>query len=180
MAISMKLGNFLNRSVSGLLFLLLCASMPASFYAHQDQASTSSIPLELDLRLTLRLNATQSQTLTVNLPAGSYAQVAFEWSGIDLDIAVRAPDRSSIFPTTIPVRGSGSLPVSFIAEGAGNYSVEVRTVDQLNYYGNYSVVLQALRQPTPQDKTIFEATKATLAALSQKTKPLTIEGLLHA
>ena len=175
----MKPGIFVHGILLALLLPLLCASVPASVYAYQDQ-SNSSIPLELDKALPLQLNAIRSHTLTVTVQAGSYVQVAFTWGGIDLDVTVRAPSGSTVFPATIPVRGSGSLPVSFIAESGGNYSLEVRAVDQLNYYGNYLVVLQALRQPTPQDKTTFEATKATLEALNQKTKPLTIDGLLHA
>lgn len=176
----MKPGISLNRILSGFVFLLLCTSVPASLYAHDQSASNSSIPLELDRPLSLRLNATQSQALTINLQPGFYAQVAFEWRGVDLDVTVRGPNKSTIFPTTIPVRNSGSLPVCLIAESEGTYTLEVRAVDQLNYDGNYSVLLQALRSPTAADKSSFEATKATLEAINQKSRPLTIDGLVHA
>ena len=186
---------FLRAIVFGVLFLLLFTSMPAWFYARpslvgpkaehnkvaQEQPSLNSpIPLELERRLELRLNANQSQTLTIHLKAGEYAQVAFDWGGMDLEVMVRDPGGAAIFPTSIPVRGLGSLPIAFIAESQGIYKLEVRAVEQLNYDGNYSVVLQALRQPTALDKSTFEATKATLDALSQKTRPLTIERLLQA
>ena len=72
------------------------------------------------------------------------------------------------------------MPIPLIAEAGGNYSLEVRAPDQLNYEGSYYVVLQAVRSPTALDKNTFEATKATLEALSQKTKPLTIERLVQA
>ena len=178
-----------------LSFVLLLSSMPGSCYARQPLAGptfedhpaaqepsslNSPIPRELDRALPLRLNATQLQTLTIDLKAGEYAQVAFEWSGMDLEVTVRAPGGSTVFPTSIPVRGSGSLPAALIAESPGIYHLEVRAAEQLNYYGNHSVTLQSLRQPTSLDKSTFEATKATLEALSQKTKPLTITGLLHA
>lgn len=191
----MKQRVFPKEILSGISFLLLLTSMPEAFYARhrqtkpklhnhrlvQEQSSaSSSIALELDRPLQRQLNATQSQTLTVNLPAGSYAQVVFEWRGMDLDVTVRGPNGSPVYPISIPVRGSGSLPISLISEEQAIYSLEVRAVDQLNYQGNYSATLQVLRPPSALDKNTFEATKATLEALNQKTKPEIIGRLLQA
>ena len=187
----------MNRNVTfrAVLFLLVLSLMPGSFYARQsligprlehhrvtqEQSSPSSpIPLELDRAVMPRLNATQTHTVTVDLKAGEYAQIIFEWGGIDLEVTVRSPGGSAVFPTSIPVRGSGSLPIALIAESPGIYNLEVRAVDQLNYHANYSVVLQALRPPTSLDTSTFEATKVTLDALSQKEKPLMIERLRQA
>jgi CHAT domain-containing protein len=193
----MKQRIFLKGVLSGVPFLFLLSSMPALLYARnppdgprlnhrrvvQEPSAipqSSPIPLEPDRSLPLRLNATQSQTLTVNLPAGFYGQVVFEWGGIDLEVMVRGPDGSAVFPMSIPVRGFGSLPISLSAEVAGLYSLEVRAVDQLNYVGHYSVILKNVRAVTPIDKANVEATRATIDALQQKTRPLTIEGLLNA
>ena len=125
------------RILAGVLFLSLLF-VPVLFPARASQAGPASapIPLELERPLEPRLNATESHTLTVDLQAGFCGVVVFEWRGMDFEVTVRAPDRSTVYPTSIPIRASGSLLVTMIAEAGGNYTLEVRAVDQLNYQGS--------------------------------------------
>ena len=160
--------------------LILLVGLVSVLARHPLKQESLSIQLEPNQLSRPTLNAAKYQTLTVNLPAACYGQVIFNWEGMDLDVTVRAPGGAPVFASSFPIRGSGSLPIPLISDAEKSYVLEVRSVDQSNYDGNYSVILQDLREPTPLDQRTIEATKTTLEALHQNSKQLTIDRLLAA
>lgn len=140
-------------------------------------ASPQGPETPLDIGRTIQQNVAgfESQTLVVKMAMGQYAEIAIEWHGMDLEVTVRKPDGTPIFSTSLPVRASGTLPISIVADQAGSYSLEVRPYEQLKYTGSYSATLAALRFPTQTDRLRAEAVKVTIEGLYQKTKAQGIE-----
>lgn len=99
----------------------------------------------------------ETQVLKVALLKGQFAQVAFEWRGMDLDGQVRGPNEVGSNRPNFHVRGSGSLPVALIANVDGDYSLIVRPTENATITGRYGVVLEIVSLPEPTDQKRVDA-----------------------
>ncbi|HEY0367045.1 MAG TPA: tetratricopeptide repeat protein, partial [Pyrinomonadaceae bacterium] len=116
-----------------------------------------TLTLRLGQPIERQIKGGETQNLTVALLNGQYAQIAFDWRGIDLDVAVRGPGESAPDRAVFHVRGSGSLPVSLIAKADGNYSLVVRPTENATVTGSYGVVLEIVRPPESVDQKRIDA-----------------------
>jgi tetratricopeptide (TPR) repeat protein len=116
-----------------------------------------------------------TQSISFELPAGQFGQLIVQWQGMDLDVSIRKPDQSLLFPTSIPVRGTGPIPIVVIGEQTGTYSLEVRSTEQVNIPGKFEIVFSDLRFPHDADLNRFKALALVTQAQAEKAKPAAIE-----
>lgn len=95
--------------------------------------------------VTKRVRAGVAEAVSVVLSAGQYARVVFVWRGIDLEASVVGPGGASVVGTPVPIRARGTVFVSFVAETAGEYRIEVRPLRSLKVDGVYAARLEAVR-----------------------------------
>lgn len=122
-----------------------------------DKPRSPTLDLKVGESIQREITGGDGQVLTVALLRGQYAQVAFEWQGMDLDVQVRGPEASGYKSSNTRVRGSGSPPVSIIANKDGHYSLVVRPVENAKITGSYGVVLETVRSPSPVDQKRVDA-----------------------
>lgn len=122
----------------------------------------------------------EAQILSVELMSGQYAEIVVEWQGLDLDVTVLMPDGRPLIGVDVPVRGSGPVPISIIADAQGSYSLQVRTSENIKVSGSYQVTLQEMRSPTPVDRVRFSAQKLMAEGEEQKSEAAAIEKYLQA
>src|SRR5687768_4324339 len=122
-----------------LLLLLLLGVSPGAAQITQSsplpqQPPPAAAPFALPLVETTKraVRGGARQTLSVTLTAGEYAQVAFWWRGIDLDVAVFKPDDGGrVGESSVQIRAPGPTSVSVIADVTGEYRIEVSPKDGL-------------------------------------------------
>ncbi|MFN2531676.1 MAG: CHAT domain-containing protein [Pyrinomonadaceae bacterium] len=98
------------------------------------------------------LNATETHAYQVQLRAGQFLYALVEQQGIDISLAMYAPDNSQIATTDSPNDKWGTEPVLLLAEQGGNYRVEVRAPKSKVDSGSYRITIRALRDATEADK----------------------------
>lgn len=126
------------------------------------------------------INGSESQVVTFALLKGQYAQVAFEWRGMDLDVQVSGANESGFKLSKFHVRGSGSPPVSLIANTDGDYSLVVRPTENAKITGRYGVVLEAVRPPEPIDQNRVDAQNLIGEAEKEQSRDAATEKLRQA
>ena len=63
----------------------------------------------------------ETQELQIDLVSGQYAEVVFEWQGIDLGVALFDPTGAKIIPADVQVSSPGPVAVSILADKTGVY-----------------------------------------------------------
>lgn len=119
----------------------------------------------------------ETQVLTVALLRGQYAQVAFTWEGIDLDVQVLKPNGTQTTGSDIQVRGARSLPVPLMADEDGDYKLVLRLAENVKVSGSYSVKLEAPHFPILPDQKRIEAQKLLAEAQNDKSKEVASQKL---
>jgi CHAT domain-containing protein/tetratricopeptide (TPR) repeat protein len=106
----------------------------------------------------------EPQSVGVTLAAGQYARLLFLWRGVDLEVSVFKPGGERLSALTQQVKAPGNVPVSILAEGAGEYKVEVRPRERLKIDAAFEARLSAVRQPTAADEARVAAERALAEA----------------
>ena len=105
---------------------------------------TAEAPVEREL------SAGQTHSYRVALNAGDYLRIVITSRGIALKPELFNPDSPKVVGTY--QSASGSRTVSLIAEGAGNYRLNIRPGKDEAKIGRYEVKIESLRPATEQDK----------------------------
>ena len=134
-----------------------------------------SEPLQPKEILTRRIKGGETRTFFFKLNAGELGELAVHWKDIDLNLFVRKPDQKLLFPTSISLRGAGSIPVIVLADQTGTFTVEVRTVEQVNISGSFDIVLSEPKNPGNADRDRFSALMLMTEGQAQEAKSLAIE-----
>src|SRR5215831_870108 len=100
------------------------------------------------------LKGGEAHSYAVKLKAGQYAQLAVEQRGIDVVAAVFDPAGKPLGEFDSPTGLGGTEQVRFVAEAAGDYRIEVRSLKAEAYGGSYAVKLETISRATAQDKRI--------------------------
>jgi CHAT domain-containing protein/tetratricopeptide (TPR) repeat protein len=169
-----------------LAFLTLILALDQNTFAERLEAETTDCyfnqtgnaapsPLQKTQTLHRQINGGDTQFFAFDLPAGQSAELTFQWEGMDLDVRVITPNRSNLFPSSIPVRGFGPIPILVLAEESGTFQVEVRTVEQIKIAGSFSVTLKDFRHPNSTDSSRFAALLLMAEGQSQRSRPQAIE-----
>jgi CHAT domain-containing protein/predicted negative regulator of RcsB-dependent stress response len=93
----------------------------------------------------------------LTLTAGQYAHVVVHQRGIDLQLAVFAPDDQRLISIDSVTDTAGPEPVSVLADASGSYRLEVSAVHKEAVGGRYEVQLDELRPFRAEDRTRMEA-----------------------
>lgn len=133
----------------------------------QAQSATANGAAPLDATRTLMPGAASAreirggevQVFRVSLEAGQCARLAFERRGVDLLVAVAAPDGSPPVKFENPAGTLSPVFVTFAAETAGEYTVEVRPVDKWAAAGSYLVRFEEAHARGPLDEKRLAATR---------------------
>jgi len=126
----------------------------------------------------LRPNATIERELAggkthvyhLTLAAGQYLRVVAEQRGIDLQIAVLAPDGKELISVDYLSTLTGHEPVSVIAEAEGSYRLAISPLHEGAVSGRYEIRIAELREATPEDKTRIKAQGAFAEARKLKAQ----------
>jgi len=128
---------------------------------------------------------------SINVTAGKFLGVIVDQRGIDVILALFAPDGKQLTEVDSPNGTQGPEPISVVAKASGLYRLEVRVPDKKAAAGRYEAKIEALRDATPEDskaenlKTLAATLAAThteedRAALLMKEKELVTRDLLQA
>ncbi|MBA3247948.1 MAG: tetratricopeptide repeat protein, partial [Pyrinomonadaceae bacterium] len=154
-----------------LSLLLLWAMMPARFLSTVAQPRASSNPtvqneekittLELGQLIERELTENETHIYQIHLTSGQFLRVVVDQRGIDVAVALFAPDGQMMTEVASPNGTQGLEPISVVTKMSGGYRLEVRSLEK-TAAGCYEVKVEALREATMQDKA--EALAVALAA----------------
>ncbi|MFN7948215.1 MAG: tetratricopeptide repeat protein [Blastocatellia bacterium] len=106
------------------------------------------------------LSGGESHSYRITLEAGWFFRAVVEQQGINLVLTLYGPDGQKLCDLDSPIGAQGPEPVSLVADAAGNYRLEVRTLQPNAPKGNYDLKVEELRLATPQDRARIVAERA--------------------
>ena len=140
----------ISRHVLCSLLLLLTLLLPDNPLAAQ---SNQDMPvLELGKPIERELAGDAAHSYRIVLATNQFLHLVVEQKGIDVVVALFAPDGKKIAEVDSPNGRQGPEPVSAIAEATGNFRLEVRSLDKEAPAGRYEVETKELRAATETDK----------------------------
>jgi CHAT domain-containing protein/tetratricopeptide (TPR) repeat protein len=116
------------------------------------QSTQESNSLEPGKLIERELSGDQSHRYRITMISGQYAHIVIEQRGIDVAVALFSPDSNKIVDIDSNHAIDGSETVSTVAEVAGAYSIEVRSVEKTAKVGRYEIKVEELREATVEDK----------------------------
>jgi CHAT domain-containing protein/Tfp pilus assembly protein PilF len=102
----------------------------------------------------------ETHVYQVTLAAGQYLHAVAEQRGIDIQIAVFAPDGKELISIDNLSAMVGAEPISVLAETGGVYRLEVSPANKEAPKGRYELQIDEVRIATPEDNTRIDAQKA--------------------
>ena len=88
----------------------------------------------------------------IALSAGQLLRVVADQRGIDVVVALFGPDGKQLLEVDSPNGTNGPEPLTWIAETAGVYRIEIRSLEKNAAAGRYEIALSELRAATTQDR----------------------------
>jgi hypothetical protein len=142
------------------IVLLVAAWPPAGSLSAQASASDHGAAqsaeeyqsLEPGTPIERELSGGQSHFYRISLTSGQYLQIVVDQRGIDVVVALFAPNGEKTSEIDSPNGAAGPEIVSTIAEAAGTYRIEVRPLEKAAKAGRYEIKVEALREATAKDK----------------------------
>jgi CHAT domain-containing protein len=123
----------------------------AAFAAVLTLAGQTPRELTLGSPVESELAGGQTHSYQVTAEAGKFVQAIAEQRGIDVSLAVFAPDGTKLLENDNAEGTQGSEKVGFVASVAGVYRLEVRSVDKDAPAGRYEIKIQEVRPASQQD-----------------------------
>jgi CHAT domain-containing protein/tetratricopeptide (TPR) repeat protein len=127
------------------------AQAPASERGVTPSAQVS-ISLEPGKPVERELSGGQSHSYKITMISGQYSHIVVEQRGIDVVVALFAPDGKKISEADSEHLIERSETVSAIAEAPGVYLIEVRSPEKTARTGRYEIKVEELRAVTAEDK----------------------------
>jgi len=116
------------------------------------QSAQETDSLEPGKPIERELSGGQSHSYKITMISGQYLQVVVDQRGIDVVVALFAPDGKKISDVDSEHLVEGSETVSTIAEAAGAYLIEARSAEKTAKAGRYGIRVEELRAATAEDK----------------------------
>jgi len=135
--------------------LTLLASAPAA-----SQTDQNAPALESGKPIVRELAAGESHSYRLTLAAGQFCYVIVDQRGIDVVVELFDAAGKKLLEVDSPNDRQGPEPVSLLADTAGSYRLQVRSVEKNVPAGRYEVKIEELRIATAQDKTRIAAERA--------------------
>src|SRR6266508_3338038 len=137
------------------------------------QSAQESISLEPGKPVERELSGSQSHSYKIAMISGQYLQVTVGQQGIDVALALFAPDGKKIIEVDGERVTGGLETISAIAEAPGAYRIEVRSVDKMRQTGRYEIKVDELRDATTEDK--YRVAAGALFREAEQLKEGTLE-----
>ncbi|MBX7221005.1 MAG: tetratricopeptide repeat protein [Blastocatellia bacterium] len=99
------------------------------------------------------LKGGESHAYTLTLQANQYLHVVVEQKGIDVVVRLFGLDGKQLLEVDSPNGTQGLEPVFWVAEAAGNYRLEVGSLEKEAQPGKYEALVKDVRASTEQDRT---------------------------
>lgn len=115
--------------------------------------------LEPDKPIERELAGGQSHAYQVMLAAGQFLRVVVEQRGINVVVKLSGPDGKQIIEVDSPNGDQGPEPVSVVAETAGSYRLEARSLENDAKPGRYEIKVVEIRVATARDRSRLAAQK---------------------
>jgi tetratricopeptide (TPR) repeat protein len=129
--------------------------------------------LEVGTPIERELAGGETHTYAVRLEAGQYLHAVAQQKGIDVVVTLSDPSGAKLVEVDSPNGTEGPEPVSYVAETAGTYNLEVRSLDASAPAGRYEVKVLELHTATDRDREMAEArsleAKAIVLSAADKT-----------
>lgn len=103
------------------------------------------------------LKGGETHSYRVALMAGQFLYALVEQKEIDVGIVLFGPDGQEIAQTDSPIDRWGTEPILLLADKAGDYRVDVRSLVSRAAPGRYEIKIIALREATAADKNLVKA-----------------------
>jgi len=115
------------------------------------ESKTPALELKIAAPVERELKAGEGHNYVVTLTSGQYLHVIVEQKGIDVVVRLFGPDGQKLTEVDSPNGKEGPEPLSMIAEVAGEYRLEVRSLEEKAETGRYEVNMRELRAATRKD-----------------------------
>ena len=121
--------------------------------AHSQEYQTLGVgrPIERELA------GGQAHSFQISLAASQFLDAVVEQKGIDVVVTLFGPDGKGLIEVDSPNGTQGPEPVKWITAEAGNYRLEVRSLEKEAKAGRYEVTIVGVRVATAEDQLIVEA-----------------------
>ena len=113
--------------------------------------------LELNRPAERELGPGQADVFTIEMTAGQLAHVVAEQKAVDFIVTVLGPKGNELLTADSPNYELGPEPVTWVAEGAGTYTVKVSTSPRFFVSGRYQLELTKLGAALERDTMQAEA-----------------------
>ncbi len=135
-----------------------CLSILATVTAQEAQEAR---PLEPGAPVERELSGGQSHVYGLRLAANQYLQLLAEEKGVDVTVAIFAPDGKKLAEVSAPGGTQlGEALVILVIEAPGVHRVELRSPSNPSVSGRYQLRIKELRVATQADKTRIPAERA--------------------
>jgi CHAT domain-containing protein/Flp pilus assembly protein TadD len=114
-----------------------------------------------------------SHNYRVSLASAQYVHFIVEQKGIDVVVVLYGPDGKKLVEVDSPNGTNGPEPLAYVTEAAGEYRLEIRSLEKNAPAGRYEVRIEDLRAATEKDKSQIaaqEAFKEAIQLAAQQTK----------
>lgn len=125
-------------------------------------AAQDASQLDVGVPVERELSGDQTHVYLLKVAVNDYVSAVVEQRGIDVVVTVVGPDGAKLLEVDSPNGTNGPEPVALVAERAGEYRVEVRSLEAKAPPGRYEIRLAAIRPATDGDR--LEAEMAGLEA----------------
>src|SRR6266498_2444646 len=115
-------------------------------------SAQDSISLEPGMPVERELSDGKSHFYKIAMTSGQYLRITVSQRGIDALVALFTPDGKKIGEVDGERMTVGLETISAIAEAAGAYRIEVRSVKKMAKTGHYEIKIEELRDATTEDK----------------------------
>src|SRR5215510_2441545 len=116
------------------------------------QSAQESDSLELGKPIQRELSGGQTHSYKITMISGQYLHVVVAQRGIDMAVALFAPDGKKISEADSEHLIEGSETLSAIAEAPGAYLIEARSPEKTARTGRYEIKVEELRTAAAEDK----------------------------
>ena len=100
----------------------------------------------------------ETHTYQIPLQAGQFLNLEVTQNGVDVVVLLLSPDGKKL-EVDSPNGNYGPEPIWFVTEAAGNYRLEIKTLEKTVPNGKYSIKINELRASSPKDKIYVTAQK---------------------
>jgi tetratricopeptide (TPR) repeat protein len=137
------------------------------------QSADEELSLEPGKPIERELSGGGSHSYKITMSDGQYLRITVSQQGIDALVALFTPDGKNVGEADGERANVGSETVSAIAEAAGAYRIEVRSVEKMAQTGRYEIKIEELRDATAEDK--YRVAAESLSRDARQLKEGTLE-----